>query len=108
MRAAIDFSHVIMTPFNVARPRRTEPIRLDPGWLAQRFELFERFCLPSVAAQSAGGFTWMVYFDAATPQPFRDRVEACQRRFPFVARYVAATGPDFWPRSLAEALPART
>ena len=112
MRVGVDFTHVIMTRFNVERPNRHDPMRLDPDWLARRFDLFEKYCLPSVAAQTAGNFTWMVYFDAATPQPLRDRIEACRRVFPFVPYFAGAISAAFWPRSLEETLveegPGRT
>ena len=84
MQVGVDFTHAIMTRFNVARPKRSDPIRLDPEWLAGRFDLFEKYCLPSVAAQTARDFHWLVYFDAATPEPLRARIEACRRIFPFV------------------------
>ena len=104
MQAGIDFTHVIMTRFNVERPKRHDPMRLDPGWLAGRFDLFEKYCLPSVAAQTAGNFTWMIYFDAGTPQAVRDRVEACRRVHPFVAYYGGTVSAAFWPRSVEETL----
>ncbi len=82
MQAGTDFVHVILTRFNLATPGRESAIRNQPGWLAGRFELFERYCLPTLAAQkgvSAGGFRWIVYFDDGTPEPFRARIEACRR-----------------------------
>ena len=108
MQAGVDFTHVIMTRFNVARPNRHDPMRLDPGWLAGRFELFEKYCLPSVAAQAGENFTWMIYFDADTPQPLRDRVEACRRVYPFVAYYGGTVSAAFWPASVAETLGQKT
>ena len=82
MQVGTDFVHVILTRFNLATPGRESAIRNQPGWLAGRFELFERYCLPTLAAQrgvSAGGFRWIVYFDDGTPEPFRARIEACRR-----------------------------
>ena len=38
--------------------------------------LFEQFCLPSVMAQSAQGFRWIILFDAAMPERFRARIDA--------------------------------
>jgi hypothetical protein len=108
MRVGVDFTHAIMTRFNVARPKRHEPIRLDPVWLTRRFDLFEKYCLPSVAAQTSRDFHWIVYFDAATPQPLLDRIEACRRVFPFMPCFTSEViGAAFWPRSLEE-LPGRT
>jgi hypothetical protein len=81
MQVGTDFVHVILTRFNLATPGRESAIRNQPGWLAGRFELFERYCLPTLAAQkgvSAGGFRWIVYFDDGTPEPFRARIEACR------------------------------
>jgi len=108
MQVGVDFTHAIMTRFNVARPKRSDPVRLDPEWLAGRFDLFEKYCLPSVAAQTARDFHWLVYFDAATPEPLRARIEACRRIFPFVPCFASEVTAAFWPRSLREALPGRT
>ena len=108
MQDRVDFTHAIMTRFNVERPKHHDPIRLDPDWLARRFDLFEKYCLPSVAAQTARDFHWLVYFDAATPQPFLDRIEACRKIFPFVPYFSTGVSAAFWPQSLSETLPART
>ncbi|HVH03085.1 MAG TPA: glycosyltransferase, partial [Amaricoccus sp.] len=79
MQVGRDFRHVILTRFNLATPGRESAIRNQPGWLAGRFELFERYCLPTLAAQTVRDFRWIVYFDEATPAPFRARIEACRR-----------------------------
>lgn len=72
------FEHVILTRFNVryvADP--TAPsIGVDPRWLENRFELFERYCLPSIMGQSTQGFTWIVFFDSATPEPYAEKARA--------------------------------
>lgn len=70
-----DLQHFLLTRFNVREePDKTELIS-DPGWLGHRFGLFEEFCLPSVAAQTVPEFTWLIFFDEATPGPFRQRIE---------------------------------
>jgi hypothetical protein len=79
MQVGRDFRQVILTRFNLATPGRESAIRNQPGWLAGRFELFERYCLPTLAAQTVRDFRWIVYFDEATPAPFRARIEACRR-----------------------------
>ena len=53
---------------NTTLPTRTE------RWLEHRFEIFERYCLPSVAAQTSRNFTWLCLFDAATPESCRRRI----------------------------------
>ncbi len=50
------FTHLILTRFNLATPGRESAIRNRPGWLAERFDLFERICLPSVASQTCRDF----------------------------------------------------
>ena len=75
------------------RPRRREPIRLDAGWLEKRFDLFERYRLPSVAAQAAGSFHWIVYFDSATPPRLRDRIEEVPPDLPLCG--TLRNDPDF-------------
>lgn len=64
------FEHLIITRFNLnlyARDKHDAPTRTE-RWLAHRFEVFERYCLPSVAAQTNPNFRWLCLFDAATPR----------------------------------------
>lgn len=96
------FEHVIMTRFNLATPGRESAIRNRPGWLAERFALFEHYCLPSVAGQTCRNFHWIIYFDEATPPEFRDRIKACQTVFPFVAYFTGLFPASGWPNSIRE------
>ena len=67
--------HYIITRFNLRlwphdkRGGRTQTAE----WLKERFRLFETYCLPSVAAQTQGNFTWLVLFDAETPKQYTER-----------------------------------
>lgn len=86
--------HVILTRFNIASPGREVAIRNAPGWLDRRFGLFEQFCLPSIAGQTARNFHWLVYFDKDTPAEFRERIERDRQIFNFTPRYVAMFDKD--------------
>ena len=69
------FTHFVLTRFNALAGYATHPQRrLDPEWLEARFRLFERFCYPSLCAQSVP-FEWLVFFDAATPGNFLARID---------------------------------
>lgn len=46
-----------------------------PEWLAHRFELFEKYCLPSVAAQTCKDFVWVTLMDEGTPEEYKARME---------------------------------
>ena len=102
MSDAVDFIHVVMTRFNLATPGRESGIRNRPGWLTERFDLFERYCLPTMATQTEQDFHWIIYFDAETPAPFRDRIDACRRVRDFTPYYTPMFPADGWPRSLRE------
>ena len=74
-------SHYLLTRFNVRLTfdvapgsRPTGHMGLDAGWLERRFGLFEKYCLPSVAAQTRKDFIWLVYLDEETPQVWKDRM----------------------------------
>ncbi len=47
---------------------------LDPEQLERRFAVFERFCVPAVAAQTVP-FQWLLFLDHETPKAFRDRLD---------------------------------
>lgn len=96
------FEHFVMTRFNIASPGREAAIRTQPGWLAGRFDLFERFCLPSVLAQTSRAFRWIIYFDRDTPEPFRERIGRLARDGAFVPYFTPLFPADGWRRSIIE------
>jgi hypothetical protein len=82
------FAHVVLTRFNTRHAWIGAAPGLDPGWLQRRLELFEAFCLPSLAAQRAP-FTWLVFFDSETPEELRPRIAAYRETVPsFVPVFV--------------------
>ena len=87
-KADVAVSHFVLTRFNIASEGREEAIRNSPGWLERRFELFETYCLPSMAAQTINTFRWLIYFDEGTPQAFRERIARAQQVLPFEALFV--------------------
>lgn len=78
------FKHFIITLFNLKiwKEDKTHRATQTADWLAQRFDLFERFCLPSVAHQTNKDFTWLCLFDKDTPADMRQRIERCQAQVP--------------------------
>jgi hypothetical protein len=69
--------HFILTRFNVVSrgmTQRDPTLRLNKSWLEARFDLFERYCLPSVRGQTNQNFTWLVFFDVDTPEQFARRL----------------------------------
>ena len=96
------FIHIVMTRFNLATPGRELALRTQPGWLEGRFELFERFCLPSIAAQTCRNFQWIIYFDKDTPDTFKSRIEELRSVFPFVPYYTGLFPSEGWRNSIRD------
>jgi hypothetical protein len=67
------FNHFFLTKFNVRSFPDLRP-GCDPVWLENRFRLFDRYCLPSVRNQSNQNFKWLVFFDADTPESFKQKI----------------------------------
>ncbi|WP_019502667.1 glycosyltransferase [Pseudanabaena sp. PCC 6802] len=67
------FIHFFLTKFNVRSFPELKP-GCDPIWLNRRFELFDKFCFPSVRSQSNQNFKWLVFFDIDTPEPFKQKI----------------------------------
>ncbi|HOF39809.1 MAG TPA: glycosyltransferase [Candidatus Hydrogenedentes bacterium] len=90
-----DFEHFILTRFNVReRPSDTQLVT-DPQWLNHRIILFEQFCFPSVKAQTCANFRWLVFFDEATPDEFKERFQAYHLEFSnFEPIYLTEHNPD--------------
>lgn len=72
---ATDINHVLLTRFNLPSGGAEGRIRAQEGWLAERMELFERYCVPSVTAQRNRNFSWIVYFDPESPPWLIERIK---------------------------------
>lgn len=74
----MNIHHFILTRFNLliwVKDKTGKEFDREK-WLQKRLELFETFCLPSLAAQTCKEFTWILLVDAETPQPYRNRIMA--------------------------------
>lgn len=95
--------HFLVTRFNLRNAwtmdKNKVPTQTEE-WLEKRFEMFEKYCLPSVAAQTNRNFTWLCLFDDQTPPRFRERIERYRKVSPefrpvfFSAEQAAATGDN--------------
>lgn len=63
----MNFSHFIITRFNVNIYPIDFPPRLEDTWLAPRFEFFKKYCFPSIQSQINQDFEWLMLFDEQTP-----------------------------------------
>lgn len=83
----MNFQHFIITRFNVNIDRHQSPNRLNDTWLAARFDLFQRYCFPTVSAQSEQNFRWLVLFDEQTPSRYLRLIKAYEKYPNFVPVY---------------------
>lgn len=75
----MNFRHFIITRFNVKIWPMPFPKRLEISWLAERFDLFQKYCFPTVSAQLNQDFTWLVLFDEETPPLYQKIIKAYAR-----------------------------
>lgn len=105
---ASQYQHFVLTRFNIASKGREAPIRNVPGWLGRRFDLFEAYCLPSIASQTQRDFSWLIYFDEQTPTEFRDRISALREIFDFEPIFVGPFEAGTAVREIGDRLIAGT
>ena len=84
------YRHFIITRFNVNIYDIDFPKRLEDTWLSLRFELFQKYCFPTVQAQSNQDFTWLVLFDEQTPARYRTFIDIYARYENFTPVYCGA------------------
>lgn len=81
------FKHIIITRFNVkisdtfSKDHNGRPT-LTTEWTNCRFDLFEKYCLPSVVAQTEKNFIWVVFFDSSTPDHYKLAIKRFQKKCP--------------------------
>lgn len=79
-----EVQHFILTRFNLLlwnKDKEGVSVR-SREWLDHRFELFEKYCLPSIVAQSCKDFVWIVLFDSTTPDIYKNKIELYQSDCP--------------------------
>ena len=95
------FNHYLITRFNLKNPKwdvtKNNEMLLTDEWLEHRLWLFENFCFPSVIAQTNKNFSWLIYFDATTPEAYRKRIEAIIGNAPNVRLFYIDGMPAFYP-----------
>ncbi len=66
----------IITRFNLrlwAKDKHNRTTQSEE-WLKQRFELFDKFCFPSIEKQTNKDFIWFCLFDAETPKEYLKKI----------------------------------
>ncbi|MBI9079393.1 MAG: hypothetical protein JEY79_06600 [Pseudodesulfovibrio sp.] len=86
----MNFHNFIITRFNVNIYPIDFPERLEDTWLSLRFELFQKYCFPTVQAQQEQDFSWLVLFDEQTPAYFLGLIRAFSGYHNFVPVYCGA------------------
>lgn len=93
------FKHYLLTRFNIKNHSLAEYARLQRGtivqteeWLNKRFELFEKFCFPSVNQQTTKNFTWLVFFDKNTPDKYKLQIKNYSKICPMFHAIFVETG----------------
>lgn len=79
------FEHYIITRFNlpIFQPKVNgiEYSSCSEEYLQYRFDLFEKYCMPSIINQTCQNFKWLVLFDARTPMLFKKRITIWHERY---------------------------
>ena len=78
--SSVSLQHLILTRFSLRSASVGFRSEWEDGWLEQRLELFERYCLPSMLAQTSQAFTWLVFCDPSTPADVVERLSGYSER----------------------------
>jgi len=97
---SVAFEHLVLTRFSLRTSWSWDEFPME--WLEARLELFEAYCLPSLAAQSATDFRWLVYCDASTHPDVLARLRSYREECPQLE--VTVTGKGRHPIRLLESL----
>lgn len=78
------FTHTVITRFNLRNSdwhaTKNNDAVLTEKWLTNRFQLFEKYCLPSLINQSNNNFNWRIYFDTTTSQSIVKKIHAISNK----------------------------
>jgi hypothetical protein len=90
--------HYVLTRFNLEPGDRINanlPFKgLDLSWLNHRFDLFEKYTVPSVFNQTNTNFCWLIFYHSNTPKAFQNRLLRIQENASCDVRIVSAQRND--------------
>jgi Putative rhamnosyl transferase len=86
--------HVLLTRFNLPSVGVERIVRAKEGWLRDRVALFDRYCLPSVRAQTDRRSHWIVYLDPESPGWLKDGIAERAADGTFTPIYRTAVSRD--------------
>jgi hypothetical protein len=97
------FKHFVITRFNVVynigvfkKDKKGHETQTN-AWLEARFDLFERFCFPSVINQTNIDFYWVVLFSANTPEKYKKKIAGYSNTFnKFIPLYLDDGADSEW------------
>ena len=94
------YKHFILTRFNLKMPDSYHKDKFgnstqDEEWLENRFELFEKYCFPSIQNQTCKDFIWLVLFDIDTPKKYLNKIKTYQQLFSNFTPLFLKTQDDF-------------
>lgn len=82
------FEHFLITRFNLRNPKwsvtKNNELLLTKAWMDERLDLFENFCLPTVAAQTEKNFKWLLFLDVSTAKEHQERMLEISKKHPFI------------------------
>jgi hypothetical protein len=97
------FTHAILTRFSIRAYPGTPPFSVE--WLEHRMELFETYCLPSLAAQTRPDFAWLVFCDATTDTTCLARLRSLSGDVPQLRVVIVTHGCPAYRAAVAAARP---
>lgn len=93
-----NFKHIVLTHFNLKLSEdgvrrfiedKTEKPQTK-SWMDERFELFDKYCFPTLLNQKNKNFIWLCLFDENTQEKYRVKIAEYQKQFPlFTPIYLA-------------------
>lgn len=95
------YKHYVLTKFNIRQefdcrlknPDNNPMLRiLDEDYLDFRFDIFEKYTLPSIKNQTNQNFKWIVLFHEETPDKYLKRIKDLKKIYDFIDIYVEDGG----------------
>src|ERR1700753_1720119 len=68
----MDFTHLVLTRFNVTAGYAPSTKGIDADSLEERLALFRKYCLPTVSGQKEANFRWVVFCNYLSPTWFKE------------------------------------